>query len=277
VISPPVNCTGQDQVFLKFRRWLNVESRNASDGGDHARIYVSTDRVNWGDPVWENPGYDLTDDQWTQAVIDITDIAADEPTVYIKFTMGPTNSTRPFSGWNIDDLEVTSETIYPAEGTIGTEVWIPNDGYGLKKGKVLIGTRALKVISWTDTLIHCRLSKALSPGVYDLTIKPKEPKGVAPSVMDSFFSVMPPEIELLSPDSGTVGETITIEGKFFGTKKGKVTIGGKSCKVTSWTMEPMTGMSTIHFLVPKGLALATTYPIKVMNKVGEDTGSFTID
>jgi hypothetical protein len=49
------------------------------------------------------------DDQWTQVIFDISSMAANQPTVYIKFTMGPTDSTIPFSGWNIDDLEVTSD------------------------------------------------------------------------------------------------------------------------------------------------------------------------
>jgi len=270
IISPPIDCSWEEQVYLKFRRWLNVEGHDS----DHARIYVSNDAINWY-PVWENPGYDLTDSEWVQKVIDISDYAGKQATVYIKFAMGPTNSTRGFSGWNIDDFEVTSASIYPAEGTIGTEVWIPNDGYGLKKGKVLIGTAALKVVSWTDTLIHCLLSKALPHGVYDLTVV-KKVKGAAPVVMDSYFSVMPPEIESLSSDSGTVGQTITINGKFFGTKKGKVTIGGKSCKVTSWTMDATTGTSTIHFLVPKGLS-AGPYALKVINKVGEGTDTFRID
>jgi len=94
--------------------------------------------------------------------------------------------------------------------------------------------------------------------------------------MDSFFSIMSPDIESLSSNSGTVGETITIKGKFFGAKKGKVTIGGKSCKVMSWTMDAATGVSAINFLVPKGLNQGI-YDLKVINKVGEGADSFTID
>ena len=37
IISPPIDCTGQDKVFLKFRRYLNVEGNEY----DHAKIYVS--------------------------------------------------------------------------------------------------------------------------------------------------------------------------------------------------------------------------------------------
>ncbi len=104
IVSPPINCKGSERVFLKFWRWLNVEGNRF----DHARVFVSNNGFKW-DLLWENPIFNLTDDQWTPVVYDISQIAANQPTVYIKFTMGPTNSSNRFSGWNIDDLEITSE------------------------------------------------------------------------------------------------------------------------------------------------------------------------
>jgi hypothetical protein len=41
-------------------------------------------------------------------------------------------------------------------------------------------------------------------------------------------------------------------------------------------MDPVTGESEIRFLVPKGLAPGTN-ELKVINKVGEDTESFTLN
>jgi hypothetical protein len=104
IASPPINCTGQSRVFLKFWRYLNVQS-NLSD---HAKVFASNDGTNWTQ-LWENPLFDLTDNQWIQVVFDISSIAANQGTVYIKFTMGSTDSSARFSGWNIDDLEVTSD------------------------------------------------------------------------------------------------------------------------------------------------------------------------
>jgi hypothetical protein len=108
IVSPPINCTGQNQVFLKFWRYLNV----GSNYSDHAKIYVSNDETNWTQ-LWENPVFDLTDNSWIQTVFDISSIAANQATLYIKFTMGPTDSLKRFSGWNIDDLEVTSDYAGP--------------------------------------------------------------------------------------------------------------------------------------------------------------------
>jgi hypothetical protein len=129
ITSPPIDRTGKDKVFLKFRRWLDVESNEF----DHARIYVSTNGADWTQ-VWENFPVDLTDNQWTPFVLDISDIAANQGTVYVKFGRSTTNSSRRFSGWNIDDFEVTSEAVFPSEGTYGTELVISGSGYGLKKG-----------------------------------------------------------------------------------------------------------------------------------------------
>lgn len=254
---------------MKFRRYLNVEGRDF----DQARVEVSNDGTNWGQ-IWENPTYDLTDGQWTRAVFDISSIAANQETVYIKFTMGPTNSSRRFSGWNIDDVEITSEAIYPAEGTIGTRIVIPGAGSGTK-GKVLIGSVALKIAGWTDAQIVADISKAITPpGVYDLFI---QPKGAPEIVEEDYFSVMPPEIEAVEPDSGSPGEGIAIYGKFFGTK-GAVSlqcqVAGKpvlkKCK-SVWSMNPTTGDSEIRFTVPKGLPSSQICDVTITNSVGTDT------
>jgi hypothetical protein len=256
IISPPIDCTGRDEVFLKFRRWLNVEGNEF----DHARIYVSNNGADWIQ-VWENPPIDLMDNQWVPAVLDISSVAANQGTVYIKFTMGPTNSSRPFSGWNIDDFELTSEAICPSEGTMGTEILITGFGFGTKKGKVFIGGIALKVLEWADDFIHAVLSKPIDPAVYDVTIQLSGPKGTPSIIEKDGFAVKAAEIHSVEQGEGSAYDQVTIKGKFFGTKKGAVYLEygegenliRKSCKVNSWTMDPTTGDSEILFVVPKML------------------------
>jgi len=162
------------------------------------------------------------------------------------------------------------------EGTIGTEFTITGTGYGVKKGKVLIGPAALKILEWTDSSIRCQLTKALSPGTYDVTIRPKT-KGASPIVLEDPFTVKAPEIESVEPTSGSTGDEITIEGSYFGTKKGKVTLGGKTCKVLRWTMDPTTGVSEIDFVVPKRLDPGTYELTVITTKVGSDTIDFTVE
>jgi hypothetical protein len=172
--------------------------------------------------------------------------------------------------------------ITPGEGTIGTVVTIRGDNLGVKNGAVLIENVVLKSMSWGSSEIQASLSKAISPGTYSVTVKPKT-KGVLPITEANLFTVRGPEIDSGSPSAGAPGETITLSGKFFGNKKGNVYLEYeskgvtklKSCKVWSWDMDPKFGDGEVVFVVPKGLAPGT-YPLKITNKVGEDIGEFTI-
>jgi hypothetical protein len=94
--------------------------------------------------------------------------------------------------------------------------------------------------------------------------------------------------EIVSVDrSGTPGEGKTLSGNYFGTKKGKVYLEDqstgqkKSCKVTSWSMDPDTGVSNLRFVLPKPKGyvpgVSTTYNLKVTNKVGTATTTIRID
>ena len=94
--------------------------------------------------------------------------------------------------------------------------------------------------------------------------------------MPDGFTVVAPEIDSIDPTSGSAGDTIIVYGNFFGTKKGKVTLDTKTCKVLSWTMDPTTGESDIYFVVPKGLS-SGTHELNVTNGIGMDTSNFTID
>ncbi len=73
------------------------------------------------------------------------------------------------------------------------------------------------------------------------------------------------------PDSGVAGTAVTVSGNFFGAKKGKVYLGNKSCKASSWSMNAIT------FIVPKKMAPGL-YNVTVTNKLDSDTvaDGFTI-
>ena len=160
------------------------------------------------------------------------------------------------------------------EGTIGTRITVLGSGYGAKKGKVLVGTVALKILEWTDSSVRCQLMRPLFPGTYDVTIRPR---GASPIMIEGRFIVKAPEIESVEPNTGSAGDAIKIKGEFFGTRKPKVSLGGKNCKVLNWEMDPTTGQSAIQFIVPKGL-VPGTYELKVTTTgVGSDTVNFTVE
>jgi hypothetical protein len=165
-------------------------------------------------------------------------------------------------------------------GTIGTKLTVTGSGFGAKKGKVLIGGVATKIAkgAWTPTSITGEIKKPLPPGIsYDVKLQLKEPKGVAPIIIPGALTMMAPEIGTVLPNTGAEGASITISGNYFGSKKGKVYLGDKKCKVLTWEMNATTGGSTVSFVVPKKMAPGP-YNVKVTNKVDSDTltNGFTI-
>ncbi|MBA4377844.1 MAG: hypothetical protein C0395_04195 [Gemmatimonas sp.] len=95
-----LDCSGLSAVTLKFRRWLNVEQ----PAYDHAYVRVSNDGVNWT-TVWQNTS-EITDAAWSLVEYDISAVADEMPTVYVRWTMGATDSSWQYSGWNIDEVEI---------------------------------------------------------------------------------------------------------------------------------------------------------------------------
>ncbi len=96
----PIDCTDLWDVHLKFWRWLGVQQPQY----DRAAVSVSNDRITWVE-VWANLG-SVTDPEWVQQQIDISSVADDQPTVYLRWTMGPTDGFWTYCGWNIDDIEI---------------------------------------------------------------------------------------------------------------------------------------------------------------------------
>ncbi|MFG0252426.1 MAG: hypothetical protein ACF8NJ_06075, partial [Phycisphaerales bacterium JB038] len=95
-----IDCSDLTQVTLRFQRWLGVEQ----PAYDHAYIRVSTNGSSWT-TVWEND-VEITDNSWHEVEYDLSDLADNEPTVYIRWTMGTTDVGWQYCGWNIDDVEI---------------------------------------------------------------------------------------------------------------------------------------------------------------------------
>jgi len=106
--SAPIDFSDAEGAQLSFWRWLNVESPDY----DHAYLRISTDGINFT-PLWENGG-EVADSSWSRVSYDISSIADGEPAVYLRWVMGTTDDIWHYSGWNIDDLSVTSYEFDPS-------------------------------------------------------------------------------------------------------------------------------------------------------------------
>jgi len=98
--SPAIDCRNASNIKLVFQRWLNVE-RNSRDKAD---IEIRVGSGSWT-RVWRNPSVDVTDSQWSQFELDVTAQAAGFNNVKVRFVI-ESNSSRDYTGWNIDDFSV---------------------------------------------------------------------------------------------------------------------------------------------------------------------------
>jgi hypothetical protein len=98
---PPLDCSELTEVYLDFWRWLGVEQPSY----DHARVQVSGDGGSSWSTVWENEA-EITDSAWSRQTLDISDEAAGRQDVRVRWTLGATDSSWQYCGWNLDDVSV---------------------------------------------------------------------------------------------------------------------------------------------------------------------------
>ncbi len=116
-----IDCSSHTNVTLVFERWLNVEMPTY----DHAYIEASSNGTDWV-VIWENSAT-ITDSAWLTVSNSLSAVADEQPTVYIRWGMGVTDSGWKYSGWNIDDVRLqgtvarnspvlTTNELYVTEG-----------------------------------------------------------------------------------------------------------------------------------------------------------------
>ena len=155
-------------------------------------------------------------------------------------------------------------------GARGTRVTLEGSGFGSKKGQVSLAGTPAKIIAWFDGAVIFELDKPLLPDHrFFVTVTPNG-KGAVPITSDKPVATKAPQLQFFKPNHGPSGAVITLSGKYFGSKKGKVYLGTKLCTVLSWYMNPETGRSMVSFTVPPKMAPGN-YNISLVN----DTASAT--
>ncbi|UCD75792.1 MAG: hypothetical protein JSV91_02520, partial [Phycisphaerales bacterium] len=102
--TPAIDCSGLTRVNLHFYRWLNSDYQPYV----YQTLEVSTDGSAWTE-IWSNGGDEIAENSWSEQQYDISNIADNEPTVYIRWghEVGQSGAWA-YSGWNIDDVVLTS-------------------------------------------------------------------------------------------------------------------------------------------------------------------------
>jgi hypothetical protein len=102
LVAGPFNLSGNQNTQLQFSRYLNVEQPVY----DHASIAVKSGAGSW-QTIWTNSS-EITDSQWQTVSYDISAMADDSDSVWVRWTMGSTDSAWQYSGWNIDDVSISA-------------------------------------------------------------------------------------------------------------------------------------------------------------------------
>lgn len=105
-----IDCSYLGDVEVRFQRWLGVESSTY----DHATFSISNNGTTWT-TLWSNPPSTLNETVWSQQTFDISAYADGQATVYLRWTMGASDSSLVYSGWNIDDVEIWAGTGEPVD------------------------------------------------------------------------------------------------------------------------------------------------------------------
>jgi len=107
VIGGPFDCQNYDNIILQFSRWLNADE----SGYVRCTIEVSNDINTW-QVVWEHDGrLPIIDDYWRTVRYDLSDVADGQQQVYIRWSYKVLNNALPYSGWNIDDIQLWGNVV----------------------------------------------------------------------------------------------------------------------------------------------------------------------
>jgi hypothetical protein len=97
----PFNCAQSYDTKLKFARWLNTDDPNYVK----SKVEVSNNGGSW-DTVWENTS-SVADSEWQIVEYDVNDTADNGAVVFFRWSYEILdNRAYPYSGWNIDDIEI---------------------------------------------------------------------------------------------------------------------------------------------------------------------------
>ena len=108
--TTPFDCSELSDTVLEFYCWLGVETSSY----DHARIRVSNNGSTWTE-IWAN-GSSMSGGAWSLWSFDISEIADGQSAVQIQWSMGTTDSSVVYCGWNIDDVAISGWKL-PSEPT----------------------------------------------------------------------------------------------------------------------------------------------------------------
>ncbi len=99
--TPAIDLTGKYFTSMDYRRWLGIESAVF----DRAGIEISNNGTTWT-TLYAHAGSTLNETAWSFHTFDISAVADNQPTVYLRWYLGTTDGSVVLHGWNIDDVKI---------------------------------------------------------------------------------------------------------------------------------------------------------------------------
>ena len=155
--TPVIDCSAHENVKLRFQQWLGVYTGGGANG-DNAYIEVSNDGSTWT-TIYHNDNVEVEDTDWQEVEFDISAVADGQPTVYVRWGMGKTNSSfnDDSCGWNIDEVLVFGDVLD------GILLFSPDGGESYYAGSTVD-------LSWASVLGGNVQIELLKNGIVDSTI-----------------------------------------------------------------------------------------------------------
>lgn len=124
--------------------------------------------------------------------------------------------------------------VSPASGPVGTQVQINGSGFGTTQGSSSVAFRgiAASIISWSDNQIIATVPTGAGSGTLTVSV------ASVTSNTNINFTVPTPKITSLSPTSGIIGTTVTINGSGFQSAEGIGSVAfadGHGAPILSWS------------------------------------------
>ena len=118
--SGPINLSGVNGAYLKFRRWLNLSSSSFASNV----IDVSVDGSTWTN-VWSNTA-GINETAWSTQQYPLGNGTNNQSTVYIRWGHSVVSTgAAARGGMNLDDIEVLASTTTPALNAIAQTLSTP--------------------------------------------------------------------------------------------------------------------------------------------------------
>lgn len=129
-ISPEMDLYYYRDIKLTFQRWLNLEAT------DRAYIHVSDDGGETWHQVWSSL-FQVIGVDWTAQLVNLEPLRRKKNSKF-RFSIGPTDASNNFSGWNIDNVTITGTHI---TRDAGITQWItPTSGCGMSDSETVTVT-----------------------------------------------------------------------------------------------------------------------------------------